>query len=394
MQETDAFELTPVIGDEAWRKRERARRCTEWTIQIAVVAVVVFCLFLLAGNIANNMATRHIRSGFDFLLNSASFDIGEAMFEFRSADEMWRAFVVGMMNTIKVSLFAIVSAMILGIIVGLMRLSAHPMIRLLGAAHVEFYRNIPLIIQLFFIYLVITELLPMGTEALRLGTWAMLSKAGLQVAVPEQVILAFIAMFSTGTMTLLYVRERYRRKTTGLVSSLAGVGVSLIVCIILWTVYGAIGGWSKPIPEGFSIEGGASLSPEFLSLWLGLTLFTSASIAEIVRAGVLAVPRGQWNAGLALGMSRVQVVSYVIFPQSMRLAIPPLASQFMNLTKNSSLAVVIGYPDLVAVGNMSINVTGQAFEVICIIMAVYLVLNLIISVVMNLINASVMKAPR
>ena len=141
------------------------------------------------------------------------------------------------------------------------------------------------------------------------------------------------------------------------------------------------------------IEGGASLSPEFLALWLGLTFFTSAAIAEIVRAGVLAVKQGQWNAGLALGLTRSQVVSYIVFPQSMRLAIP-LTSQFMNLTKNSSLAVVIGYPDIVAVGNSSINITGQALEVIVIIMAVYLFLNLIISVLMNALNSRVMRAPR
>ena len=161
-----------------------------------------------------------------------------------------------------------------------------------------------------------------------------------------------------------------------------------------WLIVGTTMGWSRPLLDGFLISGGASLTPEFLALWLGLALFTSASIAEIVRAGALAVPAGQWDAALALGMTRAQAIAGAIFPQALRLAIPPLASQYMNLIKNSSLAVVIGYPDLVSIGNTSINQNGQALEVIVIIMAVYLSLNLVVSVIMNAVNARVTRAPR
>jgi general L-amino acid transport system permease protein len=164
--------------------------------------------------------------------------------------------------------------------------------------------------------------------------------------------------------------------------------------LLAWLAFGTIDGWSRPEVDGFLISGGASLTPEFLALWLGLSLFTSASIAELVRAGALAVPVGQWNAALALGLTRRKAIAGVIFPQALRLAIPPLASQYMNLIKNSSLAVVIGYPDLVSIGNTSINQNGQALEVIVIIMAVYLSLNLVVAVAMGAVNARVTRAPR
>lgn len=382
------------IGDEAWRRRERSRRIVQWSVQLTALAVIVGLVWLLAHNVSENLAARNIRSGFAFLTGAAGFDVGETLIPFGSTEQVWKAFANGMLNTIRVSVFAIASATILGVVVGLMRLAAHPIIRGLGTAHVEFYRNIPLIIQLFAIYMVITELLPMSTEALHFGSWALLSKAGLQIAIPQHALLAFIASFIASVLTFFLVREIYRRKVTDLVAGLLGLAGAIALFLFVWVIFGVAGGWSKPEVQGFAIEGGAALSPEFLALWLGLTLFTSAAIAEIVRAGVLAVSNNQVNAGLALGMKKMQVVSYVVFPQSMRLAIPPLTSQFMNLTKNSSLAVVIGYPDLVAVGNSAINVTGQALEIIVIIMAVYLVLNLVTSVIMNILNARVVRAPR
>ncbi len=166
-----------------------------------------------------------------------------------------------------------------------------------------------------------------------------------------------------------------------------------LACII-WVAVGFCFGWSQPHRDGFLVVGGASATPEFITLWVGLTTFTSAAIAEIVRAGILAVPTNQWMASEALGMTRLQTISYVILPQSLRLVIPPMASQYMNLTKNSSLAVIIGYPDIVSVGNTSIVIMGQALEAIVIIMMVYLLLNLVIAVIMNRLNASVIAAPR
>ena len=392
MPQTD--HTPPMQGDEAFRRRERARRRTQWTLQIVVLAVIVGCLWLLAHNVGAYLDESNIRCGVGFLSGSAGFDIGEALLPFESTDSVLKAFVNGVLNTIRVSFFAAISALILGVVVGLMRLASHPILRALGTAHVEFYRNIPLIIQLFAIYMLITELLPMSTEPLRFGSWAMLSKAGFYIAVPEQTKLALLAAVIAAVLVALLLREIWRRRVTDLVAALIGLAGGAVALIVVWCLFGLVGGWSKPQIDGFMVVGGSALSPEFLALWLGLTTFTSAAIAEIVRAGVLAVSSGQWDAGMALGLTKTQVISYIVFPQSMRLAIPPLTSQFMNLTKNSSLAVVIGYPDIVAVGNSSINVTGQALEVIVIIMAVYLFLNRIICLAINSLIARVMRAPR
>lgn len=381
-------------GDAAYRRREQTRRRRQWGIQVVVLAALVAVVWLLAHNVSSNLAERSIRSGFEFLKGAANFEIGEVLIPFDSGKPVWLAFLNGVLNTIRVAALAIVTSMVLGAVVGIMRLSHHPILRLLGTAHVEVYRNIPLIIQLFAVYMLITELLPASTEPLHAGSWALLSKAGLQFAVPQQTGLAAMAALIAGVLTALLVREKERRRLTDLVAGLIGLAAGVLVALIVWFVFGFYGGWSKPVVSGFMIEGGTALSPEFLALWLGLTFFTSAAIAEIVRAGVLAVRQGQWNAGLALGLTRTQVISYIVFPQSMRLAIPPLTSQFMNLTKNSSLAVVICYPDIVAIGNSSINITGQALEVIVIIMAVYLFLNLVISLLMNALNTRVMRSPR
>ena len=223
-------------------------------------------------------------------------------------------------------------------------------------------------------------------EAVKFGSWGLLSKAGLQFAVPVLNGTACVWSFIAAGLAFFFTRPLFLKIYTGLISTVFSLSTALVV--------GIFGGWSKPELQGFAIEGGASLSPEFLALWIGLTFFTSSSIAEIIRAGVLAVPKGQWHAAEALGMTRLEAISYVIFPQALKLAVPPLASQYMNLTKNSSLAVVVGYPDLVSIGNSTINLNGQALEVIVIIMSVYLFLNLVISVVMNSINRVVIRGSR
>lgn len=385
---------SPLIGDAAWRQRERARRLREWATQGALLVLLLALAAGFAINVASNLEARQIRSGFDFLADRAGFDIGETLIRYTAADSYLRAFATGMANTVRVAVAGILAATVLGVAVGLMRLSRHPLVALAGTAHVELYRNVPLIIQLLAIYLVVTEWLPEATAALHLGDWLLVSKAGMQLAVPAQGGLALLLAAGVALGAGWLARRVMLTRLTSLGANAAALGAGAGAGLVAWLVCGLAGGWSHPHLEGFSIEGGASLTPEFLALWLGLTLFTSASIAEIVRAGVAAVPRGQWQAAEALGMRRAQAVSTVIFPQALRLAIPPLASQYMNLTKNSSLAVIIGFPDLVSIGNTAINQNGQALEVIVIIMAVYLTLNLAISLVMNTINARVTRAPR
>jgi general L-amino acid transport system permease protein len=380
-------------GDAAWRARQRARLRREWLVQGALALVVVALLVGFAQNIAANLEARQIKSGFGFLRDPAGFNIGELLFDYDAHDSYLRAFAVGMANTLRVSLAGIVLASLLGVVVGLMRLSRHALLAWLGSAYVEVFRNTPLLIQLLAIYLLATELLPDSSAAIAIEGVALLSKEGLQIAVPAAAVLALgiAALFGLITGVAASVAAK-RWLTVG--RGLVGVVAGLVGTLLAWLVTGAIVGWSKPLLDGFLISGGASLTPEFLALWLGLSLFTSASIAELVRAGVLAVPVGQSNAALALGLTRRQAMAGVLFPQALRLAIPPLASQYMNLIKNSSLAVVIGYPDLVSIGNTSINQNGQALEVIVIIMAVYLSLNLVVALVMGAVNARVTRAPR
>ena len=378
-----------LLGDLSYHQREAHRRRREWFWQAVVVVIVLGLIFVFGQNIHDNLQARDIRSGFAFLKDHASFEIGESLIDVGATDSFARMFLAGMLNTIRVAFLSILTATLLGVIVGLMRLSSHPLIKFLGVAHVEFYRNIPLLIQLFAIYLVITEFLPDSFDPFTIGAWLMISKAGIQFAVPSHLLLSNVLASVTALFVGWLVRRYYLRYITGLMASLLGLLAAVLTAVGVWLFCGCFFGWSQPQAQGFMVVGGAGVTPEFLTLWIGLTTFTSAAIAEIVRAGVLAVPKNQWKASAALGMTRLQTINYIVLPQSLRLAIPPLASQFMNLTKNSSLAVIIGYPDIVSVGNTSIVIMGQALEAIVIIMAVYLFLNLVIAVFMNAMNTRV-----
>lgn len=387
----DSFSIVP--GDDAWIARETIRRRREFTIQAVLILLLVALVAILASNVEANLAAKNIRSGFHFLMNRAGFEISDRLVAYSSSDPLWKAFFVGLLNTLRVSACSIVTATVLGVVVGLMRLSRNGVVRLLGAAHVEAYRNIPLLVLLLALYLVLTELLPGIRTAWHLGDWIYLSKAGLLYAVPEMngacAVSALVALAAGAGASLLL-----RRRETSLVSNIGGFVVFIIAFCVVWCVCGASGGWNHPVATRFSMKGGAQLTPEFLTLWVGLTLYSSAMIAEIVRAGVQSVRPAQWDAAYALGFRTREAVSYVIFPQAMRLIVPPLSSQFMTLTKNSSLAVMVGYSDLVNVGTTVMNVTGQALEVICLIMGVYLTVNIIISFIMNGINARIMRAPQ
>lgn len=394
MQTQKKNHLSSLTGDSAWRRREAYRRRKEWFWQFVVFALVLGVIYLFAQNISSNLQARDIRSGFAFLSDRASFEIGESLISISSNDSFGRMFLAGFFNTIRVSFLAVISATILGVIVGLMRLSKHPLVRFLGMAHVEFYRNIPLLIQLFAIYLVITEFLPDSFDPIHFGPWAMLSKAGFQFSVPLFLWQTNLTALLVAVIAFLVVKRCLVKKLTSLVATCDAILVAVIIALLVWFGAGVLFGWSQPHREGFLVTGGASATPEFMALWIGLTTFTSASIAEIVRAGILAVPINQWRAAEALGMTRLQTISYVILPQSLRLIIPPMSSQYMNLTKNSSLAVIIGYPDIVSVGNTSIVIMGQALEAIVIIMMVYLLLNLIIALIMNRVNTKVVSVPR
>jgi general L-amino acid transport system permease protein len=304
-------------------------------IQVLFAAGILLSAWFFISNAAANLQARRIASGFGFLMRDAGFEIGETSFlSYSAADTYLKALTVGLLNTFWVSLLSIFFSTFIGVAVGLARLSANALLEKISSAYVEVLRNVPLVVQLFFWYAVITESLPAPAQAWSPLPGVFLSNRGV----------AFPAFH-----------------------------------------------WSAPFIEvpafsGFNFSGGAVLSPEFAALFFGLALYTAAFIAEIVRAGILSVGRGQFEAAQSLGLQRRQTMRFVILPQALRAIVPPLTSQYLNCTKNSSLAVAIGYPDLVSIANTTINQTGQAIEGIAIIMIVYLTISLTVSAFMNWYN--------
>jgi len=330
------FPPTHAAGQSkgVWSWRQARVRAVAY--QALLAAVMLLGAWYLVSNALENLEARRIASGFGFLWREAGFEIGETTFlSFSAADAYLKALAVGLLNTFRVALLAIVFATMLGVIIGLARLSLNWLLAKIAAGYVEVMRNVPLVVQLFFWYAVITESLPAPAEALNPLPGVFLSNRGLAFPVP---------------------------------ASLAPISIDY------------------PILSGFNFTGGGFLSPEFTALVLGLILYTAAFIAEIVRAGILAVDRGQFEAGYSLGLSQRQLMRYIILPQALRVIVPPISSQYLNCTKNSSLAVAIGYPDLVSIANTTINQTGQAIEGIAIIMLVYLTISLAISGSMNWYN--------
>ena len=297
--------------------------------QVGLAAAVGLIAWFFVANAVANLETRKIASGFGFLGREAGFEIGETtLLAFSAADSYLRALAVGLLNTFRVALAGVVLATLVGTLVGLARLSPNWLLAKLSAAYIEVLRNVPLIVQLFFWYTLIAENLPGPRDALEPLPGVFLSNRGLALPLPG----------------------------------------------------------STPVLEGFNFTGGMVLSPEFAALLFGLVLYTAAFVAEIVRAGVLAVDKGQHEAAAALGLSRWRAIRLVILPQALRVVVPPMTSQYLNLTKNSSLAVAIGYPDLVSIANTTMNQTGQAIEGVAVIMVVYLTISLSISAFMNWYN--------
>jgi len=312
---------------QRWSWRSQAFRGLVW--QVLAVLLVGLAFWYLGHNTLENMRARGIKSGFDFLLGPAGFDIGESLVKYDALDPYWKAFLVGVLNTLRVAIVGIVLATLLGVFLGIGRFLRNALLRGLCYAYTETFRNIPILLQLLFWYLVFTEILPAVNEPVVVGETFFLSKGGFSFP---------------------------------------------------WWIDGA---WSMPVPGAFSMDGGATATPEFMAVLLGLVFYTAAFIGEVVRAGIAAVPKGQLEAANSLGLPRGLQVRKVILPQAMRVIIPPLTNQYLNLTKNSSLAVAIGYPDVVSIATTSLNNTGRAVECISIIMLVYLTTSLGTAALMN-----------
>jgi general L-amino acid transport system permease protein len=358
-----------------------------------LLAAVALAVWYLAANTAQNLEARRIASGFGFLQREAGFEIGETPFlSYSAADNYARAIVVGLINTFRVALIGIVLASVIGTLVGLARLSHNWLLAKLAAGYVELLRNVPLLVQLFFLYAIITENLPGPREALSPLPGVFLSNRGFAFPIPAPhpahgwMALALLAGAVLAVLLARWARRRQARTGQPFPALAAGAALIAGLPLLVFLAAGAPLQLVRPALQGFNLAGGGALTPEFAALLGGLTLYTAAFIAEIVRAGVLAVDRGQVEAAGALGLSRRRALRLVILPQALRVIVPPLTSQYLNLTKNSSLAVAIGYPDLVSIANTTMNQTGQAIEGIAIIMAVYLTISLSISGLMNWYN--------
>ena len=383
---------TPRIAPpkKKWSWRSQAFRALVY--QVVAVAVIALLVFYLANNTATNMRARGIQSGFDFLSGAAGFDIGESLFAFDSGEPYWRAYLVGMTNTLRVAVLGIVLTTILGTLIGVGRFSRNALVRGLCLCYVEFFRNMPVLLQLLMWYLFFTEVLPVSTEAWQLGP-LFLSKGGLNFPIPVWVTGQVMAAWGLGAGLVAawfyrgYAQARF--EATGIPRStvLAPLALALACGLAGWILGGAPTALDRPIQGEFAIENGGSLTPEFMALMLGLTVYTAAFVAEVVRGGIQSVSLGQSEAASALGLNRGQTMRLVMLPQALRVIIPPMTNQFLNLTKNSSLAVAIGYPDVVSIANTAINQTGRAVECIAIIMLVYLSTSLFTSVLMNWYNA-------
>ena len=372
-----------------WSWRSQAFRGLVY--QIVAAIVIGLMGWFLVHNTLENMRVRGIQSGFDFLTQPAGFDIGESLYPFDSSEHYWRAFLVGLTNTLRVAIVGIIITTVLGTLLGVGRFSRNALVRGLCSAYVEFFRNVPVLLQLLMWYLLFTEVLPMASEAWQVGSFY-LSKGGLNFPIP--VWAAGHAWAVGGGVAGLLLAWVYRRwvlaqfEATGKLHSTFWVPVVIVVLMALlgWALGGAPTELNSPRRGEFAIEDGGALTPEFMAVLLGLSIYTAAFVAEVVRAGIQSVSRGQGEAAAALGLSKGQEMRLVMLPQALRVIIPPLTNQYLNLTKNSSLAVAIGYPDVVSIANTALNQTGRAVECIAIVMLVYLTTSLATSLLMNWYN--------
>ncbi|UNK40609.1 ABC transporter permease subunit (plasmid) [Shinella sp. H4-D48] len=359
--------------------------------QIALAAAVVFVGLFLYQNVVENLQRQNIATGFGFLREVSQFEIGETLINYSARDTYARALLVGLLNTLSVSAAGIVLATIIGFSVGIARVSNNWLLQRIATGYVEIVRNVPVILQVIF-WAAVTRNLPAPRQALELWGLGFLSNRGLTFATPVAdpahgwmflALVAGIALAGIGDRWARRHREATGKHVDMLWPSLAVViGLPLVV----WLAFGAPHLISFPERKGFSFVGGYTISPEFVALMTGISLYASGFIAEIVRAGIEATPKGQVEAARSIALRPRFIMRYVVLPQALRVIVPPLTSQYVSLIKNSSIAVVVGYPDLVNIGNTVMNQTGQAVEAIAVMMTVYLIISVVTSLLMNTYN--------
>ena len=363
--------------------------------QVLVVGIIVLIVAYLARNTSRNLEARHIATGFAYLGRTAGIPIGEHVLSYDPAVSTYGdALLIGIINTLKVAVVGIVLTTILGTLIGIARLSKNWVLSRLAATYVEVLRDIPVLLQLLFWYMLL-QTLPSMRDAWSPIPGVFFSNRGLKVPLfdwepAHSWALAAFLVGLIGTIAWSGVASK-KQAETGVRPKTWPVALGLLIVfpVFVWAVLGHPFTLDMPVKGGFNFRGGGTISPEYTALTLGLTVYTAAYIAEIVRSGIQAVPQGQWEAAGALGLRSGAVLRQIVLPQALRVVIPPMTSQFLNLTKNSSLAVAIGYQDVVSIDQTTLNQTGQAIEGIALLMAVFLVISLSISLFMNWYNARI-----
>ncbi|MGC0843599.1 amino acid ABC transporter permease [Pantoea agglomerans] len=372
-----------------------------WIYQLIAVVAVLGVVGYLVHNTIINLANRGITSGFGFLERTAGFGIVQHLIEYTEGDTYARVFLVGLTNTLLVSALCIVFASILGFAVGLARLSDNWLLRKLSNIYIETFRNIPPLLQIFFWYFAVLRNLPGPRQALNAFDLAYVSNRGLYVPWPTYAAGSWpfvIALLLAAAVS--YGLYRFNRKHQLKTGQLRRTWPAAVVMLILFPLLAHLGfgpatHWDVPQLRGFNFRGGSVMIPELAALTLALSIYTSSFIAEVIRSGIQSVPYGQHEAARSLGLPNPVTLRQVIIPQAMRVIIPPLTSQYLNIVKNSSLAAAIGYPDMVSLFAGSVlNQTGQAIETIAITMGVYLIISLLISMLMNFYNRKIALVER
>jgi general L-amino acid transport system permease protein len=373
-----------------------------WIVQVVLLVALIWLAWVGIQNMFANLRAANISSGFGFLSRNAGFEISQSLIEYNQATSTFgRVFIVGLLNTLLVSIAGVIVATIIGFVVGVARLSQNWVIAKLATVYIEALRNVPLLLQIFVWYFAVLRLLPSRREALDLGLFGQLNISGWYVPKPVYtdgiyLVLAAIAAAIVG-IVILARWARKRQEATGERFPVFRVSLAAIILLplIAYFVAGMPLSFEYPTQGNFGPRGGSRLYPEFLGLLLALSTYTGAFIAEIVRAGILGINKGQTEASYALGLKPGHTLRLVIVPQALRIIIPPLTSQYLNLTKNSSLAVAIAFPDLVSVfAGTALNQTGQAVEILMMTMLTYLGLSLLISAFMNWYNAKMALVER
>lgn len=368
--------------------------------QVVVFAVVIGFIYWIVGNTVSNLQRANIASGFGFLNGRAGFDIAQSLIPYSSDSTYGRAILVGLLNTLYVAALGVVTASIIGFLVGIGRLSRNWLIRKICTVYVEVFRNIPPLLVIFFWYFGVISVLPPVRESLSLPLSTYINNRGFFMPAPVWgagawlLPVAFLVGIVASFFVARWAKRRQMRTGQPFRTVLASLGLIIGLPLLAFIATGFPVSFDLPKLGTFNLSGGAQVKPEFLALFLALSFYTASFIAETVRGGILGVSKGQTEAAYAVGMRPGPTMRLIIVPQALRLIIPPLSSQYLNLIKNSSLAIAIGYPDLVAVGGTILNQTGQSVEVVAVWMVIYLGISLIISGLMNWFNAKMALVER